>query len=80
MVVFLTLLLYMCLPARHVKKLSSTQPTNIVITGGVQGLGKLLAGEFLGRTPKRSVNMIVVDIRDDLEKTMRDELASIIGD
>lgn len=44
--------------------------TNIMITGGAQGLGKLLAEQFISRSQLGSVNLIIVDIRGDLEKKL----------
>jgi len=38
-----------------------------IITGGAQGLGKLLAEQFIRRSLKGSINIIIVDIRDDLQ-------------
>ena len=49
------------------KRFSLERPTNIMITGGAQGLGKLLVEQFIRRSQLGSVNMIVVDIRGDLE-------------
>jgi len=49
------------------KKFTPEQCTNIVITGGAQGLGKLLAEQFIRRSLKGSINIIIVDIRDDLQ-------------
>jgi hypothetical protein len=42
------------------------KPTNILITGGVQGLGKLLAIEFARNNPNGEVNLIVIDIASHL--------------
>jgi len=51
-----------------VKKLFSKENcTNIVITGGAQGLGKDLAEQFVRRSQIGSVNLIIIDIRQDLQ-------------
>ena len=49
------------------KRFTPENCTNIMITGGAMGLGKLLAEQFVRRNPLNSVNIIVVDIRADLE-------------
>ena len=48
------------------KRFTPEQCTTILITGAVQGLGKLLTEQFARRNRPGSVNLIVVDIRDDL--------------
>jgi hypothetical protein len=68
LVLAILFLVYLCSSPRPVKKFSTQKPTNILVTGGVQGLGKLLVGEFLSKTKSGSVNLIVVDIADNLEK------------
>ena len=49
------------------KRFTPEKCTNVMITGGAQGLGKLLAEQFIRRHLPGSVNLIVVDIRGDLE-------------
>ena len=55
------------MPIKHFSKAS---PTNVLITGGAQGLGKLLAEKFASSSEIGSVNLIVCDIRDDLGEEM----------
>ena len=52
--------------------------TNILITGGVQGLGKGLAQEFAMRHDKGAVNLIIIDIRDDLAPGMMTEISQSV--
>lgn len=42
------------------------KPTNIVITGGAQGIGLELAKLFIERSPRMGVHLFLVDIRADL--------------
>ena len=53
--------------------------TNIVITGGAQGLGCLLACQFLKESPQRSINIIVVDIRQDLAAALTESVSKAAG-
>ena len=48
------------------KQFKKEEPTNILITGGVQGLGKLLAMQFAKRHPNGEVNIIVLDVAANL--------------
>ena len=50
------------------KRFTKEKPTNILITGGAQGLGKLLAEKFASSNEAGSVNLIICDIREDLAK------------
>lgn len=52
------------------KTFTKAQPTNILITGGAQGLGKLVAQKFASSFEPGSVNLIVCDIREDLAKDL----------
>jgi UDP-N-acetylglucosamine:LPS N-acetylglucosamine transferase len=51
------------------KKFDKKKPTTVLITGGAQGLGKLLAQQFASSCPTGSVKLIIWDIRDDLEES-----------
>ena len=62
------------------KRFSVEQPTNILVTGGAQGLGKLLVEQFIRRSQLGSVNMIVVDIRGDLEAELLKDIKAMTGD
>lgn len=62
------------------KRFSVERPTNIMITGGAQGLGKLLVEQFIRRSQLGSVNMIVVDIRGDLEAQLMKDIKAMTGD
>lgn len=61
------------------KKFTKEKPTNILITGGVQGLGKLLAEKFASSSETGSVNLIVCDIRDDLAKELIEDVKTASG-
>ena len=61
-----------------VKEFTIENCTNIVITGGVQGLGKALALEFVMRHEIGAVNLIIIDIRDDLAAEMVAELSKAV--
>ena len=63
-----------------VKKFTAERCTNIMITGGAMGLGKLLAEQFVRRNPLNSVNLIIVDIRADLEAQLKKDLKQVAGD
>ena len=56
------------------KQFTAEKCTNIMITGGAMGLGKLLAEQFVRRNPLNSVNLIIVDIRADLEAQLKKDL------
>lgn len=45
-----------------------------MVTGGVQGIGKLVVTKFAKEHTKQ-VNLIVLDIADHLEKEMREDIA-----
>lgn len=81
---FLTLLTFyniLCLSLCRkgpVKKFTIENCTNIVITGGVQGLGKALALEFAVRNEIGSVNLIIIDIREDLACEMMTEISKAV--
>ena len=62
------------------KRFTPEKCTNIMITGGAQGLGKLLVEQFLRRHQPGSINMIVVDIRGDLEPLLMKDIKSLMGD
>ena len=51
-----------------------------MITGGAQGLGKLLAEQFIRRNQVGSVNLIIVDIREDLAPQLLKDAKAISGD
>lgn len=53
--------------------------TNIVITGAVQGLGKLLAEQFVRRNRPGSINLIVIDIREDLAAQLVKDIKTVVG-
>ena len=61
------------------KHFAVEQPTNVMITGGAQGLGKLLVEQFVRRSQLGSVNMIVVDIRGDLEAQLLKDIKAMTG-
>jgi len=62
------------------KRFTSENPTNILITGGAQGLGKLLAEQFIRRSEIGSVNLIVVDIRADLKAQLVKDIKALTND
>lgn len=62
------------------KRFTAKSPTNVMITGGAMGLGKQLAQEFLNKSPPQSVNLIIVDIRADLESELKKDLKASQGD
>ena len=64
---------------RPKKNFTAKNPTNILITGGVQGIGKLLATKFAGQVAEGAVNIIVIDIRDDLADEMKADLRKESG-
>lgn len=64
-------------PKKHFTK---ERCTNIMITGGAMGLGKLLAEQFVRRHERGSVNLILVDIRDDLEPQLLKDIKTVAGD
>jgi NAD(P)-dependent dehydrogenase (short-subunit alcohol dehydrogenase family) len=61
------------------KKFSKENCTNILITGGVQGLGKRLAHEFVVNNVCGSVNLIVVDIAGHLAPTLIEDICEAGG-
>ena len=62
------------------KRFTPEKCTNIMITGGAMGLGKLLAEQFVRRNPLNSVNLIIVDIRADLEAELKKDIKMVAGD
>lgn len=58
------------------KTFISSKPTNILITGGVQGIGKLLATKFATMHPNGEVNLIVIDIAENLAADMKRDINS----
>ena len=81
--IFLTMLtLYVLLShlcSTPAKKLSKADPTNIMITGGVQGLGKALAIEFARRHEIGAVNFIILDIAENLAAGMIADMEKALG-
>ena len=81
--IFLTLLtLYVLLShlcSVPAKKLNKAEPTNIMITGGVQGLGKGLAIEFAKRHEIGAVNFIILDIAENLAAGMIADMEQALG-
>lgn len=55
------------------KNLTPDKPTTVLITGGVQGLGKLLAQQFGENCAPGSVKLLVCDIREDLKAEFFEE-------
>ena len=78
------MMLYHCMSwvcsATYKKRFTPERPTNIMITGGAQGLGKLLAEQFIKRSQIGSINLIVVDIRGDLEAQLIKDIKAMTGD
>ena len=62
------------------KRFTPEKCTNVLITGGAQGLGKLLTEQFIRRHLPGSVNLIVVDIRGDLEAQLIKDIKVLTGD
>ena len=58
--------IYTMYERRNKKTYSKDAPVNLLITGGVQGIGKLLAQQFAKHTPSGSVNIIIIDIAENL--------------
>ena len=50
-----------------------------MITGAVQGLGKLLAEQFVRRNRPGSINLIVIDIREDLAAQLVKDIKTVVG-
>ena len=67
-------------PPRSRKNFTTENCTNILVTGGAQGLGKLLTEQFLTKQKQGSVNLIVVDIRGDLEAKLLDDVRKLTYD
>ena len=61
------------------KRFSKVKPTNILITGGVQGLGKLLTMEFAKQHPNGEINLIVLDIAEHLKDDLMKETQRFVG-
>ena len=61
------------------KRFTPDRPTNIVITGAAQGLGKQLAEQFVRRHQPGSVNLIIVDIREDLKPQLIKDIKTVAG-
>ena len=49
------------------------------MTGGVQGIGKLLVAKFAAMHPNGEVNIIVVDIADHLEASLKEDVFNKVG-
>jgi len=58
------------------KNFKTSKPTNVLITGGVQGIGKLLAAKFAAMHPNGEVNLIVIDIAENLAADMKKDISS----
>ena len=69
-----------CFSSVSKKRFTKENCTNIMITGGAQGLGKLLAEQFIRRNQVGSVNLIIVDIREDLAPQLLKDAKAISGD
>ena len=78
-VAFILLFISMCLNKPHVKRFSPTKPETVLLTGGVQGLGKLLTQEFMKKIARGSLNIVIVDIRDDLYPQLVKDVTKIVG-
>ena len=65
-----------CLPK---KEFTVERRTNIMITGGAMGLGKLLAETFVRKHETGSVNLIVVDVRGDLKNELLNDIRTVSG-
>lgn len=61
------------------KTFTKSKSTNIVITGGVQGLGKDLARKFAVKHEIGSVNLIIIDIAEHLAEGMIADIKSAVG-
>ena len=60
------------------KRFSKKKCTNIVITGGVQGLGKELAKTFAVKHEVGSVNLIIIDIAEHLAEEMIADITAAV--
>ena len=70
---------YYCFSSAAKKRFTADKCTNVLITGGVQGLGKLLAEQFMRSSERGSVNLIVIDVRDDLAGKLLKDVEAIVG-
>ena len=61
------------------KHFTAKECTNIVITGGVQGLGKDLAKKFATKHEIGSVNLIILDIAEHLAEGMITDIKKAVG-
>ena len=61
------------------KHFTKEEPTNILITGAAQGLGKLLAMKFAEMSIVGAVNLIVCDIREDLTDKLIEDVTLASG-
>ena len=59
---------------RPKKQLTPEAVTNVLITGGVQGLGKKLAEIFVKETTVGSINLIVIDVNEALAPKLLEDL------
>ena len=62
------------------KHFSKEEPTNILITGAAQGLGKLLAQKFAELSEVGAINLIVCDIRQDLAEQLIADVTQSSGE
>jgi len=76
LVLMLVMKIYYLWKTAPKKNFISSKPTNILITGGVQGIGKLLAAKFATMHPNGEVNLIVIDIAENLAADMKRDINS----
>ena len=76
LVLLITVKVYYLWKTAPKKNFELNKPTNILITGGVQGIGKLLAAKFATMHPNGEVNLIVIYIADNLEADLKKDINS----